>query len=40
MTALIVCTVIATATVLVPVIGYQLAADRLHGSLDTLKTWL
>lgn len=33
-------TVIAASTVLVPVIGYLLAADRLRGSLDALRVWL
>ncbi|MEV0248890.1 GAP family protein [Nocardia sp. NPDC050712] len=39
-TALLVFTLLAAATVLIPVIGYRLAADRLRGSLDALKVWL
>lgn len=33
-------TVIAASTVLVPVIGYLLAADKLRGPLDALRVWL
>lgn len=33
-------TVIAASTVLVPVIGYLLAADKLRGPLDALRGWL
>ena len=38
--AVVVFTVLAACTVLVPVIGYALAADRLRGTLDELKSWL
>ena len=38
--AVIVYTAIASATVAVPVIGFQFAADRLRAPLDSLKTWL
>lgn len=38
--ALVVFTVLAASTVLVPVIGYAVAADRLRGPLDSLKDWL
>ncbi|WP_375386442.1 GAP family protein [uncultured Microbacterium sp.] len=33
-------TVIAASTVLVPVVGYLIAADRLHGPLEALRVWL
>lgn len=33
-------TVIAASTVLVPVIGYLIAADRLRAPLDALRGWL
>ena len=33
-------TVLAASTVLVPVIGYLLAADRLRSALDALRVWL
>ena len=33
-------TLIAASTVLVPVIGYLIAADRLRGPLDALRGWL
>ncbi len=33
-------TVIAASTVLVPVVGYLVAADRLRGPLDVLRQWL
>ena len=33
-------TVIAASTVLVPVVGYLLAASRLRGALDALRGWL
>lgn len=33
-------TVLAASTVLVPVIGYLIAADRLRAPLDALKIWL
>ncbi|MCC2032543.1 GAP family protein [Microbacterium allomyrinae] len=33
-------TVIAASTVLVPVVGYLFAADRLRGPLDALRGWL
>ena len=39
-TAIAVFTVIAASTVLVPVIGYLIAADRLRGPLDALRHWL
>lgn len=32
--------VLAASTVLVPVIGYLVAADRLRGALDSLREWL
>lgn len=38
--AIAVFTVIAASTVLVPVVGYLLAADRLRGPLDGLRGWL
>lgn len=38
--ALIVFTLLAAATVLIPVIGYAVAADRLRGPLAGLKDWL
>ena len=31
---------IAASTVLIPVIGYLIAADRLRGPLDALRVWL
>ncbi|WP_114854588.1 GAP family protein [Brachybacterium sp. YJGR34] len=39
-TVLAVFTVLAASTVAVPVVGYLLAADRLRGVLDALRTWL
>ena len=33
-------TVVAAATVIVPVVGYLIAGDRLDGPLNTAKTWL
>jgi len=33
-------TVIAASTVLVPVVGYALARDRMRHPLDELKVWL
>lgn len=33
-------TVLAASTVLVPVVGYLFAADRLRGALDALRGWL
>lgn len=33
-------TLIASSTVLIPVVGYLLAADRLRGPLDALRAWL
>jgi threonine/homoserine/homoserine lactone efflux protein len=33
-------TLIAASTVLVPVVGYLVAADRLRGPLDGLRRWL
>jgi threonine/homoserine/homoserine lactone efflux protein len=33
-------TLVAAATVVIPVIGYLIAGDRLDGPLDTAKTWL
>ncbi|MFD1810649.1 GAP family protein [Rhodococcus gannanensis] len=38
--ALVVFTVLAASTVLIPVIGYALAADRLREPLASAKTWL
>ncbi|MDE0545203.1 GAP family protein [Microbacterium sp. C7(2022)] len=38
--AIAVFTLIAASTVLVPVVGYLLAADRLRGPLDALRGWL
>lgn len=38
--ALIIFTVLAAATVLVPVLGYQVAAERIRPTLDSLKNWL
>jgi threonine/homoserine/homoserine lactone efflux protein len=38
--ALAVFTVIAAVSVLAPVVGYLLAADRVRGELDELKNWL
>ncbi len=32
--------VIAASTVLIPVVGYLIAADRLRGALDRLREWL
>ncbi|MBW8172611.1 GAP family protein [Ornithinimicrobium sp. Arc0846-15] len=37
---IVVFTLIAAATVLVPVVGYQLAADKLARPLMTLRDWL
>jgi len=33
-------TLLAASTVLVPVVGYLLAAERLRGTLDALRGWL
>jgi threonine/homoserine/homoserine lactone efflux protein len=33
-------TLVAAATVVIPVAGYLVAGDRLEGLLDTAKTWL
>ena len=33
-------TLIAASSVLVPVVGYAVAAQRLRAPLDTLKQWL
>lgn len=33
-------TVVAASTVLVPVVGYLIAADRLRATLDALRVWL
>ncbi|HET8928275.1 MAG TPA: GAP family protein [Microbacterium sp.] len=33
-------TVLAASTVLVPVVGYLVAAEKLRGPLDTLRVWL
>ncbi|KJL42214.1 GAP family protein [Microbacterium trichothecenolyticum] len=33
-------TLIAASTVLVPVVGYLIAAERLRGPLDALRVWL
>jgi hypothetical protein len=38
--AVIVYVVIAASTVAVPVIAYAVAADRIRGQLDELKSWL
>lgn len=38
--ALVVFTVLAASTVVVPVVGYALAADRLREPLASLKNWL
>lgn len=38
--ALVVFTVIAASSVLIPVLGYAVAAQRLRGPLDTLSQWL
>lgn len=38
--AVIVFTVIACSTVAVPVVAFALAADRMRGPLDELKSWL
>ena len=40
MVALLVYTVLAGSTVLVPVVAYAVAADRMRGTLDSLKVWL
>jgi threonine/homoserine/homoserine lactone efflux protein len=37
---IVVFTLLAASTVLVPVVGYLLAADRLRGTLDALRGWL
>jgi Sap, sulfolipid-1-addressing protein len=39
-TAVVVFTVLASATVAVPVIAYAVAAERMHKPLDALHTWL
>ena len=33
-------TVIAASTVMIPVLGYLVAADKFRGPLDSLRTWL
>ena len=33
-------TLVAAATVIIPVVAYLIAGDRLDGPLDTAKTWL
>lgn len=38
--AIAVFTLIAASTVLIPVVGYLVAADRLRGPLDALRGWL
>ncbi|MBF6324260.1 GAP family protein [Nocardia cyriacigeorgica] len=38
--AVVIFTVLAASTVLVPVIGYAVAADELRSGLDTMKAWL
>ena len=38
--ALVVYVVLAGSTVLVPVVAYAVAADRMRGTLDSLKVWL
>ncbi|MDG3009472.1 GAP family protein [Rhodococcus sp. D2-41] len=38
--AVVVFVVIAASTVVIPVVGYLLAADKLRGPLDELKQWL
>ncbi|WP_405135262.1 GAP family protein [Nocardia sp. NBC_01388] len=38
--AVLIYTALAATTVLVPAIGYRLAADRVRGSLESLKNWL
>ncbi|TLF77353.1 GAP family protein [Nocardia cyriacigeorgica] len=38
--AVVIFTVLAASTVLVPVIGYAVAADKLRGGLDSMKGWL
>jgi hypothetical protein len=38
--AVVVFTVLAACTVIVPVIGYAVAADTLRGGLDAMKVWL
>lgn len=38
--AVIVYVVIAASTVAIPVVGYAVAADRMRGPLDELKSWL
>ena len=37
---IVVYTLIASSTVLIPVVGYLVAADRLRGPLDALRGWL
>ena len=36
----IVFTLVAATTVVIPVVGYLIAGDRIDGPLDTTKTWL
>jgi hypothetical protein len=38
--AVLVYIVIAASTVAIPVVGYAVAADRMRGPLDELKSWL
>jgi hypothetical protein len=38
--AIAVFTVLAASTVLIPVIGYLVAAEKMRGPLDRLKVWL
>ena len=33
-------TLIAASTVLIPVVGYLIAAEKLRGPLDALRVWL
>ena len=40
MVVLLVFTVIAAASVAVPVIAYLVASDRMAGPLERLRTWL
>jgi len=37
---IVVFTLIAASTVLVPVVGYLIAAEKLRGPLDALRVWL
>ncbi|UJP10723.1 GAP family protein [Microbacterium sp. KUDC0406] len=31
---------LGASTILIPVVGYLFAADRLRGALDAIRTWL